>query len=85
MFGTLLASRALPDLGRFVVIMFACFLAVAPDVAEIPYYFLGLKHIAWIRKLIDFQRSHQWNVKPVWGLIFQVIVAAVSLYFALST
>lgn len=79
--GTYLAATR----GNFVVIMLACFLAVAPDVAEIPYYFLGMKHVTWIRKLIDFQRSHQWNVKPVWGVASQVVVAAVSLYFALST
>ncbi len=81
MLGTYIAATS----GNFFIIMAACFLAVAPDVAEIPYYFLGMKHVPWIRKLIDFQRSHQWNVKPVWGIVSQVIVTVVSLYFALST
>ncbi len=84
--GTLIAARALPDTGRFVTIMLACFLAVAPDVLEIPYYFLNME-IPWVKKLITWQRAHQWNVKPVWGILFQVIVILLSfmVIFARST
>ena len=80
MLGTYIAATS----GNFVIIMLACFLAVLPDVAEIPYYFLGLK-VGWIERLIAWQRTHQWNVKPVWGILFQLLVIAVSLYFILST
>ena len=75
MAGTFIAARS----GHFVFVMLACFLAVAPDVAEIPYYFLGLKHVSWIKKLIDYQRAHQWNVKPVWGILSQIIVVLLCL------
>lgn len=71
--GTYLAATR----GNFVVIMLACLLAVLPDVAEIPYYFLGLK-IKWIERLIVYQRSHQWNVGPVFGIIFQILVILLS-------
>lgn len=81
MIGTYIAARST----NFIVVILACFLAVAPDVAEIPYYFLGLKNVSWIRKLINYQRAHQWNVKPLWGILSQLIVIAVSLYFILST
>lgn len=80
MVGTYLATRS----GHFVVVILACFLAVAPDVAEIPYYFLGLKDIPWIKKLIDYQRAHQWNVPAFWGLLSQIIVCIIALYFTLS-
>lgn len=78
--GTYLAATR----GNFVIIMLACFLAVAPDVAEIPYYFLGMK-VGWIEKLISWQRTHQWNVKPFWGILIQILVIIVSFYFTLST
>ena len=79
MFGTLIAARYLPDLSRFSVIFFACFLAVVPDVAEIPYYFLGMQNVPLIKKLINWQRNHQWNVRPVLGVLTQVVVAIASL------
>lgn len=80
MVGTYLATRS----GNFIVVMLACFLAVAPDVAEIPYYFLGLKDIPWIKKLIDYQRAHQWNVKPIWGILSQVLVVLVCIFVILN-
>lgn len=80
MAGTYVAAKS----DHFMVVVAACFLAVLPDVAEIPYYFLGLKNITWIKRLIDYQRAHQWNVKPFWGLLSQLIVVAVALYFTLS-
>ncbi len=74
MLGTYIAAAN----GNFVIIILACFLAVLPDVAEIPYYFLGMK-IGWIEKLIAWQRTHQWNVSPFWGLLSQAVVILLSL------
>lgn len=79
--GTYLATRS----GHFIIVMLACFLAVAPDVAEIPYYFLGLKDIPWIKKLIHYQRAHQWNVKPVWGILSQVLVVLFCIFIILNS
>ena len=76
MFGTYIAATS----GNFLIIMAACFLAVLPDVAEIPYYFLGLKNVSWIKKLIDYQRAHQWNVPAFWGILVQIIVSLGALY-----
>lgn len=73
MLGTYIAATR----GNFMVIMLACFLAVLPDVAEIPYYFLGIK-ISWVDKLIVWQRHHQWNVRPVFGILFQILVILLS-------
>ncbi len=68
---------------KFFVILAACFLAVLPDVVEIPYYFFNM-HINWVEKLIAYQRSHQWNVPPVIGIACQLAVVAVSFYFIRS-
>ena len=73
MLGTYIAATS----GNFITIILACFLAVLPDVAEIPYYFLGMK-VGWIEKLIVWQRTHQWNVAPFWGLLTQAIVILLS-------
>jgi len=72
--GTYIAATS----GNFLVVMAACFLAVLPDVAEIPYYFLGMK-VGWIEKLIAWQGTHQWNVRPVFGILFQILVILLSL------
>jgi len=76
--GTYIASQALPDLNRFAVIMLACFLAVAPDVLEIPYYIFK-SDSPWIKKLIAFQRAHQWNVPVFWGILAQILVVFLCL------
>lgn len=78
MVGTIIASHYLPDTNRFIVMLMCCFLAVSPDVAEIPYYFLGMKKVHWISRLISWQRTHQWNVAPIWGFLAQLIVIVVS-------
>lgn len=65
--------------GQFIVLMLCCFLAVAPDVVEIPFYFLN-KKISWIEKLITYQRAHQWNVPALWGVLAQVIVSLGALF-----
>ena len=75
MLGTYIAATS----GNFVIIMLACFLAVLPDVAEIPYYFLGLK-VGWIERLISWQRTHQWNVPAVWGILAQIFVVIITLF-----
>ena len=79
MLGTYIAATS----GNFVTVMLGCFLAVLPDVAEIPHYFLGMK-VGWIERLIVWQRAHQWNVKPIWGILCQLVVVALALYFTLS-
>ena len=83
MLGTLIAARALPNTNRFIIILLACFLAVAPDVIEIPYYFLGIKNISWITKLIEFQRAHQWNIRQGYGVLVQigVVLAALAVIY----
>jgi hypothetical protein len=64
---------------QFLLIMACCLLSVLPDVLEIPYYFFK-KKIKWMERLIDFQRSHQWNVPVLWGILSQIIVSLGALF-----
>lgn len=77
--GTMIAYRSLPNWTGFFTVLLACFFAVLPDVIEIPYYFLGLKKISWLNRLINFQRSHQWNVPMFWGILIQIGVCLFAL------
>lgn len=77
--GSYIAFRVLPNTNHFLTILIACFLAVSPDVAEIPYYFFKWRP-AFVTKLVDFQRSHQWNVPPVWGILSQIVIISLSLW-----
>ncbi|KKU29026.1 MAG: hypothetical protein UX92_C0009G0018 [Candidatus Amesbacteria bacterium GW2011_GWA1_47_20] len=77
--GTWIALRS----PRPLIILAACFLAVLPDVLEIPYFFFGWRPKIE-EKLVLWQRSHQLNVKPIWGIICQLAVVVVTLYFTLS-
>lgn len=77
--GASIAYLKSQSLSQFLIIMACCLMAVLPDILEIPYYFFKQK-IKWMEDLITFQRSHQWNVKPVWGILAQIIVSIASLY-----
>lgn len=81
--GSWIALGVWPDVGRTATILAACFLAVLPDVIEIPFFFLGLKP-KWIEKIVYFQRGHQWNVQPIWGILFQLLVVTLSLILIFS-
>lgn len=77
--GSTIAYLKSQSLAQYWVIMTCCLLAVLPDVLEIPYYFFKSK-IKWMERLIDFQRSHQWNVPAIWGITTQIVVSLGMLY-----
>lgn len=77
-FGTLVALRQWPDLGHFLVIVAACFAAVAPDVIEAPYYFLKFRP-SWMKAIIDWQRRYQGHASKIPGIFTQVAATLISL------
>lgn len=81
--GFFIASRVLPDYTHFWTIIAASFLAVAPDVLEGPYFFLGWRH-PFFEKLIAFQRKLQYDVSPIPGLLTQAIVLAAAFWWIFS-
>lgn len=78
--GFVIASKFLPDVERFLIIIAACFLAVLPDVAEAPYFFFGRKDFL-LARLIKFQSNLQFDVPIIPGIISQVIVVTAALWW----
>lgn len=78
--GFFIASRVLPDVAHFTTIIAASFMAVLPDVAEGPWFFLKMKH-PLLEKLIIFQRNHQFNVSPIPGVISQILVISAAFWW----
>lgn len=81
--GLWLASRALPDTKAAAIIVLGCFLAVSADLIEAPYYLFNWQN-KYVKKLITFQRSHQWNVSFWPGMLFQIIYVLLLLGFAVK-
>lgn len=81
--GFLIAGKALPDTGKFLIVIAGCFLAVLPDVAEGPHFFLSQK---WrpVKKLVEFQSKIQFNVPIIPGLISQALVIGAALWWIYS-
>ncbi|MDO8452206.1 MAG: hypothetical protein Q7S79_00480 [bacterium] len=78
--GFYLASLALPDTKKFIIILLCCFLAVLPDVAEGPHFFFGQR---WrpVKKLVEFQSKMQFNVPLIPGLLSQALVIIAALWW----
>jgi len=78
--GLKIASLALPDVNKAIFVIFGCFAGILPDLVEAPYFFLNKKTF-FLKNLIKFQGSHQWNVSFVWGIAFQLLYLFVLFYF----
>lgn len=76
--GFFLASRALPDINRAIIIVLACFVAVVADVLEGFYFFLGIR-TKFLENLIEFQHRYQVRVPMVPGLLIQIVTILLSL------
>lgn len=81
--GFFIASRALPNIESFMVVIAGSFAGVLPDVIESPYYFFRQKS-AWLEKFIAFQKSIQNNAPPVVGILTQVILLAACFWWILG-
>lgn len=80
--GFFLASRVMPNLTHAIVIILACFAAVAPDVIEGFYFFLGIR-TRFLKNLINFQRRLQGKTSIIPGLLTQGLVIALAIFIAL--
>lgn len=76
--GLALATTAWPNIERVIVIIMAAFLAVLPDLVEAPFFLFKFQN-KYIKKLLDFQQSHQWNVSFWPGIIVQAVYALIIL------
>lgn len=81
--GLYLASQALPDLERAVVVVLGCFLAVLPDVVEGPYFFFNLDH-PLLQKFMNWHTLIQRD-SPFWpGVLTQFVLSGVALWWFFS-
>lgn len=74
-FGLFLTLKVLPNISHALLILAGSFLAILPDLAEAPFFFLNSKS-PFLKKLIKFQSRYQWNVSLWPGIIFQVVYAS---------
>lgn len=81
--GFFIASQVLPNINHAVTILLASFVAVSPDVAEAPWFFLNFKHPV-LEKLILLQRRIQFNAPPVPGILTQILVLAAAFWWIFS-
>lgn len=81
--GFFIASRVLPDIANAATVLVCCFAAALPDIAEGPYFFLGVRN-KLIKKWINFQKSIQADADIIPGLLTQFIVILAALYWTLG-
>ncbi len=78
--GIFIASQALPDTNRFIIIMFAAFLSILPDVVEGPYFFLKMRSknvVKWIK----IQKSLQTDAPFIPGVLTQIVTVVACFYW----
>ena len=78
--GSYVAYRALPNSALALTILFASFASVLPDLAEAPYFFLGVRG-QLIKRWIMFQKKLQVDANIMVGLLTQLIVIGVGLWW----
>ncbi len=81
--GFFIASQVMPNLNHAIVIILACFAAVAPDVVEGFYFFLKVR-TQFLERLINFQRRYQGRAPIIPGLLIQGATILLALLVALS-
>ena len=77
--GLFIASQALPDVSKALIMLAACLLAVLPDVVEAPFFYFGVKP-EWMIRLINWQRKLQVNAPLLPGLAIQLVVVIVATW-----
>jgi hypothetical protein len=82
--GLFIASRALPNSGHALTIIFASFFAALPDLIEAPYFFLNIKN-KFIKNWIILQKSLQEDAGIVVGLLTQVVTVIAAIYWIMGS
>ncbi len=75
--------RALPDTFLAATILLSAFAAIFPDLMEAPYFFFK-KKTNFLEKSIKFQKAIQTDAGPIFGILTQIAVSAVSLWWILK-
>lgn len=81
--GIFIAYQTLPNTNRFMLIMFASFLSILPDVVEGPYFFLKMKNKS-VEKWIKIQKSLQVDAPFIPGVLTQILTVIACFYWIFS-
>lgn len=81
--GLYIASAMSSTPNGFIIILASSLLAVIPDVVEIPFYFFGW-HPKFIEQYVQFERKLQFNCSPAVGILSQLAIVAVVLFWIFS-
>lgn len=77
------ATSFLPNTEKAIFVVLGAFLAVLPDVAEIPYYFMNFRHPLMV-KYVEASHALQNNAPLIPGTITQIIVSLTALLWIFS-
>ncbi|NMB56706.1 hypothetical protein GYA19_02095 [Candidatus Beckwithbacteria bacterium] len=77
------AFKKLPNYQEAFFILIAAFLAILPDIIEIPYYFLKSKN-GILKKIINFEHLHQAKANKFWGSFSQIVLIIICLWAILK-
>jgi len=80
--GFFFASRAMPDGSHALTILATSMASVLPDVIEGPYFFFKAKS-DFIKKWVKFQKSIQFDSRPLPGLLTQAVTVAIAFFWAI--
>lgn len=77
--GLFIAFKALPNIERMCIVIAGCFVGILPDLIEAPFFFLNQKS-QFLKALVKFQSSIQFNVSFWPGMLFQAFYVSALLY-----
>jgi len=82
--GFYIASLALPDKTKFMVIIAASFASVFPDVTKYPFFLFKNLRKGWYRKWVEYERKLQVSA-PFWpGNLTQLITILASVVWLIK-
>lgn len=68
-----------PNIHQIIILFAGAFLAILPDLLEIPFYFLKSKN-KFIQKIVTFEHHHQAKANLFWGSFSQIIVITLCVW-----
>lgn len=82
--GLFIASQSLPDYNRAFIVLLAAFASVLPDIAKYPFFLFKNFRKGLYKKYVDWERSMQTDVSLVPGVLTQLSIIIVGLWWLLS-
>lgn len=74
-----IAYYFLPDYQKSISIMACAFASVLSDQIKFPYFYFKMNGL--IKRWVLWERKIQVEIEPFWGILTQIIVTGVSLYW----